>query len=96
VNQKYVKNKHGGIGVYKKKIKKWIKSNIPYKPQKRALVKQSIHSARFGFLDLYNRKEQQELICPSGYSVSQCFNVLITFSRNYGMLTIRQEKQIMI
>jgi len=76
VNQKYVKNKHGDIGVYKKKIKKWIKSNIPYKPQKRGLVKQSIHSTRFGFLDRYNRKEQQELICPSGYSVSQCFNVL--------------------
>jgi len=76
VNQKYFKNKHGDIGVYKKKIKKWIKSNIPYKPQKRGMEKQSIHSTRFGFLDLYNRKEQQELICPSGYSISQCFNVL--------------------
>jgi hypothetical protein len=73
---KYVKNKHGDIGYYKKRIKKWIKSNIPYKPQKRAMVKQSIHSTRFGFLDLYNRKEQQELICPSGYSISQCFNVM--------------------
>lgn len=76
VNQKYVKNKHGDIGVHKKKIKKWIKSNKPYKPQKRGLEKLSIHSTRFGFLDLYNRKEQQELICPSGYSISQCFNVL--------------------
>jgi hypothetical protein len=76
VNQKYVRNKHGDIGVYKKKIKKWIKSNKPYKPQKRGLEKLSIHSTRFGFLDLYNRKEQQELICPSGYSISQCFNVL--------------------
>jgi hypothetical protein len=76
VNQKYVKNKHGDIGVYKKKIKKWIKSKKPYKPKKRGLEKLSIHSTRFGFLDLYNRKEQQELICPSGYSISQCFNVL--------------------
>ncbi|MDP9211624.1 MAG: hypothetical protein M3N27_06520, partial [Thermoproteota archaeon] len=76
VNQKYVKNKHGDIGVYKKKIKKWIKSNKPFKPQKRGLQKQSIHSKRFGFLDLYNRKEQQGLICPSGYSISQCFNVM--------------------
>ncbi|MDW0234428.1 MAG: hypothetical protein QOK50_09430 [Nitrososphaeraceae archaeon] len=76
VNQKYVKNKHGDIGYYKKKIKKWIKSNIPYKPQKRGLEKQSIHSTRFGFLDLFNRKEQQGLICPSGYSISQCFNVM--------------------
>jgi hypothetical protein len=76
VNQKYVKNKHGEIGVYKKKIEKWIKSNKPYKRQKRGLEKPSIYSTRFGFLDLYNRKEQQGLICPSGYSISQCFNVL--------------------
>jgi hypothetical protein len=27
-------------------------------------------------LGLYNRKEQQQLICPSGYSINQCFNVL--------------------
>jgi hypothetical protein len=76
VNQKYIKNKHGDVGVYKKKIKKWIKSNKPYRRQKRGLEKLSIYSTRFGFLDLYNRREQQELICPSGYSLSQCFNVL--------------------
>jgi hypothetical protein len=76
VNQKYVKNKHGDIGVYTKKIKKWIKSNKPYKPQKRGVEKLSIYSKKFGFLDLYNRKELQDLICPSGYSISQCFNVL--------------------
>jgi hypothetical protein len=76
VNQKYVKNKHGDIGVYTKKIKKWIKSNKPYKPQKRGVEKLSIYSKKFGFLDLYNRKELQGLICPSGYSISQCFNVL--------------------
>jgi hypothetical protein len=60
----------------KKKIKKWIKSKRPYKPQKKGLEKKPIHSKRFGFLELYNRKEQQGLICPSGYSISQCFNVL--------------------
>lgn len=76
VNQKYLKNKQGDIGVYKKKIKKWIRTNKPYKRQKRGFEKKSIHSARFGFLDLYNRKEQSLLICPSGYSISQCFNVL--------------------
>jgi hypothetical protein len=76
VNQKYIKNKHGDIGVYKKKIKKWIKSNKPYRRQKRGFEKLPIYSTRFGFLDLYNRKEQQELICPSGYSISQCFNAL--------------------
>jgi hypothetical protein len=76
VNQKYLKNKKGDIGYYKKKIKKRIKSNKPYKSQKRGLVKPSIYSKRFGFLDLYNRKEQQNLICPSGYSISQCYNVM--------------------
>lgn len=76
INQKYVKNKHGDTGVYRKKIKKWIKSKKPYRPQKRGLEKKSIHSTRFGFLEIYNRKEQQELICPSGYSISQCFNIL--------------------
>src|SRR4029078_539990 len=76
VSQKYIKNKHGEIGFYQKRIKKWIKSNQPYKPRKRGLQKLSIYSTRFGFLDLYNRKEQQELICPSGYSISQGFNVL--------------------
>ena len=76
VNQKYVKNKHGDTGVYKKKIKKWIQSNKKYKPQKRGLEKPSLYSTRFGLLELYNRKELQNLICPSGYSVSQCFNVM--------------------
>jgi hypothetical protein len=76
VNQKYVKNKHGDIGVYKKKIKKWIKSNKPYKAQKRGLKKERIYSKKFGFLDLYSRIEMQDLICPSGYTIGQCFNVL--------------------
>ena len=76
VNQKYVKNRNGDVGVYKKKIKKWIRSNKPYKPKKRGFEKQSIFSELFGLLELYSRKEQQALICPSGYSISQCFNVL--------------------
>src|SRR6185436_326963 len=76
VNQKFVKNKHGEIGVYKKKIKKWIKSNKPYKAQRRGLKRQQIYSKRFGFLHFYNRIEMQGLICPSGYSIGQCFNVL--------------------
>jgi len=75
MNQKYTKL-DGTVSIYKLKNKKWIKSHKRYKPQKRGFEKLSIHSTRFGFLDLYNRKEQQELICPSGYSISQCFNVL--------------------
>jgi len=75
MNQKYIKL-DGTVSIYKVKNKKWIKSNKRYKPQKRGHEKKSIYSTRFGFLDLYNRKEQQGLVCPSGYSISQCFNVL--------------------
>ncbi len=75
MNQKYTKI-DGTVSIYKVKNKKWIKSNKRYKPQKRGFEKKSLYSTRFGFLDLYNRKEQQGLVCPSGYSISQCFNVL--------------------
>jgi hypothetical protein len=73
--QKYPK-RDGTVSIYKLKNKKWIKSIKPYKPQKRGLEKQAIWSSRFGLLELYNRKEQQQLICQSGYSISQCFNIL--------------------
>ena len=66
----------GTVASYKSRCKKWLKSHKPYRPQKRGLEKPSIWSSRFGLLDLYNRKEQQGLICPSGYSISQCFNVM--------------------
>jgi DNA-directed RNA polymerase subunit F len=75
MNQKYSK-RDGTVSVYKVKNKKWIKSNRPYKPQKKGLEKKSIYSARFGFLEMYNRKEQQSLVCPSGHSISQCFNAM--------------------
>jgi hypothetical protein len=75
MNQKYTK-RDGTVSIYKLKNKKWVNSNKPYKPQKRGPEKKSLYSRRFGFLDLYNRKEQQGLICPSGYSISQCFNVM--------------------
>jgi hypothetical protein len=75
MKQKYTK-RDGTVTVYEVKNKKWINSNKPYKPQKRGPEKKSLYSSRFGFLDLYNRKEQQGLICPSGYSISQCFNAM--------------------
>ena len=80
--QKYPK-RDGTVSIYKLKNKKWIKSIKPYKPQKRGLEKQAIWSSRFGLLELYNRKEQQQLICPSGYSISQCFNILRKMSYGY-------------
>jgi len=66
----------GTVARYKSRCKKWLKFHKPYKPRKRGIEKKSIWSSRFGLLELYNRKEQQQLICPSGYSISQCFNVL--------------------
>jgi len=75
MKQKYTK-KDGTVSVYLLKNKKWIDCNKPYKPQKRGLMKKVIRSNRFGFLELYSRKEQQQLMCPSGYSISQCFNIL--------------------
>jgi hypothetical protein len=75
MKQKYTK-KDGTVSIYELKNKKWINSNKPYKPQKRGLEKKSIWSIRFGLLEIYSHKEQQELKCPSGYSISQCFNIL--------------------
>jgi uncharacterized protein YbaR (Trm112 family) len=75
MKQKYTKL-DGTVSIYEVKNKKWIKSNNRYKPQKRGFEKKSIWSERFGFLDLYSRKEQQGLVCPSGYTISQCFCVL--------------------
>lgn len=76
MKQKYTK-KDGTVSIYKLKNKKWINSSRRYKPQKRGIEKKSLYSTRFGFLDLYNRKEQHnDLICPSGYSVGQCFGVM--------------------
>jgi hypothetical protein len=66
----------GTVARYKSRCKKLLKSRKPYRPQRRGFEKKSIWSNRFGFLELYNRKEQQELKCPSGYSISQCFNIL--------------------
>ena len=66
----------GTVARYKSRCKKWIDCSKPYKPQKRGLMKKAIWSNRFGLLELYNRKEQQGLKCPSGYSISQCFNIL--------------------
>jgi hypothetical protein len=82
MNQKYTKL-DGTVSIYKVKNKKWIKSNARYKPQPRGFEKKVIYSTRFGYLDLYNRKEQQGLLCPSGYSISQCFNVLKKFWNAY-------------
>ena len=59
---------------------------------KAGLEKPSICSRTFGFLDVYNRKEQQTLKCPSGYNIGQCFNVFA----KCGMHIMSQEIMIKI
>jgi hypothetical protein len=81
----------GTVARYKSRCKKWLKSHKPYRPQKRGFEKKSIWSSRFGFLELYNRKEQQQLICPSGYSISQCFNVLAKLWNGYHRARLENE-----
>jgi hypothetical protein len=73
----------GTVTRYKSRCKKWLKSNRPYKPQKRGFEKKPIYSSRFGFLELYTRKQQQELKCPSGYSISQCFGAMAKLWHGY-------------
>lgn len=48
-------------------FKMWVKTDFTYGHPK------EIYSRRFGYLNLYKEKEQKALICPSGYSISQCF-----------------------
>jgi hypothetical protein len=82
----------GTVTRYKSRCKKWLKSNRPYKPQKRGFGKKPIWSSRFGFLELYNRKEQQGLKCPSGYSISQCFGAMAKLWHGYHRARIGGER----
>jgi hypothetical protein len=69
------KRKDGTYGKrYKCLRRRWV--SFIRGPKKKGLEKQSIYSTRFGFLDLYSGKEQLDLICPSGYNISQCFGVM--------------------
>jgi hypothetical protein len=88
---KYVRA-DGTVTRYKSRCKKWLKSNTPYRPQKREFGKKPIWSSRFGFLDLYNRKQQQQLICPSGYSISQCFGAMAKLWHGYHRARIGGER----
>ena len=75
VNTGANKRKDGTYGKrYKCLRRRWV--SFIRGPKKKGLEKQSIYSTRFGFLDLYSKKEQDGLICPSGYSISQCFGVM--------------------
>jgi len=82
----------GTVARYKSRCKKWLKSHKPYRPQKRGFEKQAIYSTRFGFLDLYTRKEQSALTCPSGYNIRQCFGALSKLWHGYHRARLDGEK----
>src|SRR5687767_2470177 len=60
----------------KNTIRKWVKNKETLYNNNIRKKGKDIYSSRFGYLNLYGIKEQQNLICPSGYSISQCFNKL--------------------
>lgn len=74
--------KDGTVTIGPNRQWKWIKRAVPYRKQTRGKPKTML-SKRFGYLENYNRKEQQMLKCPSGYSVSQGMNALRKLWRAY-------------
>jgi len=85
------KRKDGTYGKrYKCLRRRWV--SFIRGPKKKALEKQAIYSTRFGFLDLYSGKEQDGLICPSGYSVRQCFGVMQKLWFGYHKARLQGEK----
>jgi hypothetical protein len=85
------KRKDGTYGKrYKCLRRRWV--SFIRGPNKKALEKQAIYSTRFGFLDLYSSKEQVGLICPSGYSVRQCFGVMQKLWFGYHKARLQGEK----
>jgi hypothetical protein len=91
VNTGANKRKDGTYGKrYKCLRRRWV--SFIRGPKKKGLEKQSIYSTRFGFLDLYSGKEQDGLICPSGYSVRQCFGVMQKLWFGYHKARLHGEK----
>ena len=69
-------HKDGTPYISVQRFTKWIKSKTiqrKYRPRGQAKV---LWSKRFGYLDVYTRKEQNDLICPSGYTFGQGMNKL--------------------
>jgi hypothetical protein len=85
------KRKDGTYGKRYKCLRRWWVSFIRG-PKRKALEKQAIYSTRFGFLDLYSGKEQDGLICPSGYNIRQCFGVMAKLWFGYHKARLQGEK----
>jgi hypothetical protein len=85
------KRKDGTYGKrYKCLRRRWV--SFIRGPKKKGLIKQSIYSTRFGFLDLYSGEEQKELICPSGYNIRQCFGAMAKLWHGYHRARLHGEE----
>ncbi len=91
--QKY-RWKDGSVHYYRKAYKKWVKYNSSVIKKRRSHIKNRepsvIFSKRFGYIELYNRKEQDYLKCPSGFSFTQGMGKLYKLWRGYIIATANE------
>ena len=84
--QKY-RWKDGSVHYYRKAYKKWVKYKSSVIKKRRSHIKNrepsDIFSKRFGYIDVYSRKEQNYLMCPSGFSFTQGMGKLYKLWRGY-------------
>jgi hypothetical protein len=84
--QKY-RWKDGSVHYYRKAYKKWVKYKSSVIKKRTSHIKNrepsDIFSKRFGYIDVYNRKEQNYLMCPSGFSFTQGMGKLYKLWRGY-------------
>ena len=83
--QKY-RWKDGSVHYYQKAYKKWVKYKNSAIKKRRSHINREpsdIFSKRFGYVDVYNRREQNYLMCPSGFSFTQGMGKLYKLWRGY-------------
>ena len=93
--QKY-RWKDGSVHYYRKAYKKWVKYNSSVIKKRRSHINREpsvIFSKRFGYIDVYNRREQNYLMCPSGFSFTQGMGKLYKLWRGY-IITKANENDI--
>jgi len=84
--QKY-RWKDGSVHYYRKAYKKWVKHKTSVIKKRMPHIKNrepsDIFSKRFGYIDVYSRREQNYLMCPSGFSFTQGMGKLYKLWRGY-------------
>ena len=91
--QKY-RWKDGSVHYYRKAYKKWVKHKSSVIKKRRSHIKNReptvIYSKRFGYIDVYNRREQNYLMCPSGFSFTQGMGKLYKLWRGYSIAKAKE------